>query len=152
MRYNKTMFDKLSTALVSILTANTKIQSKYDFEASNLEGTPAMTITPSGNESEYATTTENVRIYAFTIRLYAIRGDGTAAERTCEKAMRDMVDTVLDTLDKNWNIFVNTQTGYTFLGMSSAPSQWGYSGRENMYRVAEIKVGIRYHVDTTLLS
>lgn len=145
------MFDKISTAIVNILKTNTKIQSYYDFEASNLEGTPAMTIMPSGNENEYHSTTDNRRTYAFSIRLYVTRGDGNDKEATCEKTMRDLVDTVLDTLDKNWNLSVVTQTGYTFLGMSASPSQWGYAGRENMYRVAAISVRLTYEVDTTAL-
>lgn len=150
------MFDKISTALSSILSANTKIQSKYDFEASNLEGTPAMSITASANENDYSTTTENTRMYAFLVRLYVLRGDSADSERTCEKTMRDMVDGVLDTLDKNWNMSgssaVASQTGYTFLGMSAAPSQWGYAGRENVYRFAEVKVKLRYNIDTTLIT
>ncbi len=146
------MFDKISTAIVNILKTNTKIQSYYDFECSNLEGSPAMTIMPSGNENDYHSTTDNKRVYAFIVRLYILRGDTMAMERTCEKTIRDLVDTVLDTIDKNWNISVATQTGYTFLGMSAAPSQWGYAGRENMYRVAEIRIKLTYEVDTTLLT
>lgn len=147
------MFDKISTYLMSILAGNSLIQSKYDFETSNPEGFPFLTITPSANENEYSTTTENRRVYAFVIRLYVERGSGNDAERACENTMREMVDTVLDTIDKNYNMTtLETQTGYTPLLMSAAPSQWAYAGRENVMRVAEIRVQLHFDVDTTLIS
>jgi hypothetical protein len=149
------MFNKISTAIVNLLKSNSLIQSVYNYEASNLEGFPAMTITPSANESEYSTTTENRRVYAFMVRLYVVRGSGADAENTCENTMRDLVDTVLDKLDKNFYFTdgaIQTQTGYTFLFMSSSPSQWGYAGRENEMRVAEIRVRVHFDVDTTLIS
>jgi hypothetical protein len=147
------MFDKISTKLFSLLNANTLIQSKYNYEATKLEGFPALTLTASANENEYSTTTENNRAYAFVIRLYVLRGSGPTAENDCENTMRELVDTVLDTLDKNYNMVgLETQTGYMFLNMYAAPSTWGYAGRENEMRVAEIKVQLHFNIDTTLIS
>lgn len=147
------MFDKLSTALINLLKTNTKIQSVYNFEASKLEGYPALTLTASANENEYSTTTENRRTYAFMVRLYVERGSSPDAENTCEATMRDLVDTVLDKIDKNYNLgTIVTQTGYTFLWISATPSQWGYSGGANEMRVAEISIKIHYDIDTTLIS
>lgn len=140
---------------MSILSNLSKIQSMYNYEASELDGTPALTLTPSANESEYSTTSENTRIYAFVIRLYVARGSGKSAEDECENTMREMVDDVLDRLDRNYYLrdtTVPTGTGYAFLGMSASPSQWGYAGRENQHRVAEIKVQLRFNIDTTLIS
>lgn len=148
------MFNKISTALFNLLKPLSKIQSFYNYEASNIDGTPALTLTPSANDSEYSTTTENKRVYAFVIRLYTVRGSGSDAESTCENTMRDMVDSVLDALDKNYYALgssIASQTGYTFLSMSAAPSQWGYSGRENEMRVAEIKVKLNFYVDVTAI-
>lgn len=147
------MFEKISTALIDLLKTNTKIQSFYNFEASNLEGYPALTITPSGNENQYSTTTENSRVYPFMVRLYVERGSGNDAERTCESTMRDLVDTVTDKIDRNFNLStILAQTGYTFLMISAAPSAWGYAGRENNLRVAEIIVRVHYDIDTTLVG
>ena len=149
------MFDKISQALFDLIkgpTPNTLIQSSYQYEASALDGFPALTLTPSANESDYSTTTENRRVYAFMIRLYVERGSDATAESTCEKTMRKLVDTVLDTIDKNYRtISIDSQTGYTFLFMHAAPSQWGYSGRENQMRVAEIRVRLEFDVDTTMI-
>lgn len=140
---------------MTLLSSLTKIQSFYNVEATNLEGFPALTLTPSANDSDYATTTENRRVYAFMIRLYVERGSGTTAERTAESTMRDLVDSVLDRLDKNYylsGVTIGTQTGYTFLYMGATPSRWGYSGRENEMRVAEIGVKLYFDIDTTLIS
>jgi hypothetical protein len=149
------MFEKISTALMSLFSNLSKIQSQYNVEASNLEGFPALTLTPSGNESAYDTTTENRRVYGFVVRLYVERGSGTDAERTAESTMRDLVDTVLDRLDKNYyfgGTTIPSQTGYTFLFVESAPSKWGYAGRENEMRVAEVNIKVHFHIDTTLIS
>ncbi len=147
------MFDKISTKLMSLLSGNTLIQSKYNYEASNVEGFPALTLTPSANENEYATTTENQRTYAFVVRLYTERGSTATAENECENTMRELVDTVLDTLDKNYNMIgLETQTGYIFINMMAAPSLWGYAGRENQMRVAEIRIQLNFYIDTTLIT
>lgn len=147
------MFDKISTSLFTLLKANSLLQSCYNYEASKLEGFPALTLTPSSNENEYATTTENRRVYAFVIRLYVERGSDPTGENSCENTMRELVDTVLDDLDKNHSdLVIDSETGYTFLMMRAAPSQWGYAGRENEMRVAEIRVQLHYDIDTTLIT
>lgn len=149
------MFEQVSQALLSILSDLPKVQKQYAYEASNLEGFPALTLTPSANESSYSTTTENRRTYAFVIRLYVARGSSDAAERQCEETMRDLVDSVLDRLDKNYYLedtTIPSQTGYTFLYMNSAPSVWGYAGRENEMRVATILVQLHFDIDTTLIT
>lgn len=148
------MFDKISTALMEKLQTLTKIQSFYNFEASNIEGSPALTLTPSANESEYSSTTENRRVYAFVVRLYVDRpSSGNAAEQTAEKTMRDLVDTVLDRLDVNHQLSnIAAQSGYSFLFMEATPSRWGYAGRENIMRVAEINVRLHFDVDVTVIS
>ena len=147
------MFDKISTALKNLFTSNTLIQTIYDFEASEAEGFPFLTITPSANSSDYSSTTENRRVYAFVIRLFTERLSGLSNERACENTMREMVDSLLDALDNNWHLpNLETETGYTFCFMRAAPSQWGYAGRENNMRVAEIKVELIFDVDVNLIS
>lgn len=140
---------------MNLLSSLPKIQSFYNFEATNLEGFPALTLTPSANSNEYSTTTENRRSYAFVIRLWVERGKDANDERQAELTMRDLVDTVLDRLDKNYyltDVTLETQTGYTFLFMSATPSQWGYAGRENEMRVAEIRFQLHFDIDTSLIT
>jgi hypothetical protein len=147
------MFEKVSNALKTILSTNSLIQNVSDYEASKLEGFPAMTITPAANENAYNSTSENRRVYAYMVRLYVIRNSGADEESECEKTMRLLVDTVLDTIDKNHSALnVASQTGYTFLFMHAAPSQWGYAGAANEMRVAEIQVRVEYDVDVNLIS
>lgn len=135
------------------LTSLSKIQSFYNYEASNIEGSPALTLTPSANESEYSSTSENRRVYGFVLRLYVDRPSGNSNEQTAEKAMRDLVDDVLNRLDYNHQLNnIPATTGYTFLFMEAAPSRWGYSGREQIQRVAEINIRLHFDVDVTLIS
>lgn len=147
------MLEYLSQKFKTILEGNTLIQEVFDYEASNISGSPCATITPSGNANDYHSTTENHRRYSFVIRLYIRRGSQSSDEKTTESAMRQLVDTVLDDLDKNHQLSgLGTQTGYIFLFMRAAPSQWGYAGRELEMRVAEINITVDFHVDVTAIS
>lgn len=147
------MFDNISSALIGLIQTRTKIQEVYDYEASKITGYPAAIVIPAGNENAYSTTTENRRIYAFVIRLYTERGSTPAAEKQCEKTMRDMVDSVLDVMDLNYSsINISCPTGYTFLFMHATPSTWGYAGRETEMRFAEVKVQLEFDVDVNLIS
>lgn len=145
------MIQKLVTKLKAILDANTLLQVVYPYEREDSSGTPFASITPSGNENAYQTTTENNRVYAFLIRLFVERKGQTTVE-DCETTMRELVDSVLNDLDSNHRMSgLQTQTGYTFLFLDAAPSAWGYVGRENEYRVAEITVRIHFSVDINLV-
>ena len=147
------MFEKIVQQLKTYLEDNTLIESVYDFEASELEGSPVGVVLPSGNESEYTSTTENRRTYGFVLRLYVDRLSGTVNEQACEKTMRELVDTVLNDLDKNFQLTgLPTQAGYCMLFMSASPSAWGYAGRENIYRVADINVQVNFDIDVGVTS
>ena len=149
------MFDKISTALAGILSTSaiTKLQKVYEYEASELEGFPALTLTPSANESAYSTNTENRRVYAFVARIYVERGSSAAAEAECENTMRELVDNVLDAIDKKHStLSVEAQTGYTFLFMRAAPSTWGYAEGATKLRVAEVQIRVEFDVDVNLIS
>ena len=147
------MWDKLTTKLKDILQANDLITNTYTFEASELSGTPIATLTPSFNENDYTTTTENTRVYAFMLRLYVSRPSGEDEEYQSEMAMKELVDSVLDDLDKNHRLSgLETKTGYTFLFLEATPSIWGYAGRENEYRVAEIIIRSHFAVDINQIS
>jgi len=130
------------------MIANTLLQNVYVFETIEAEGEPFASITPSANESEYDTTTENTRVYAFTIRLFKERG-GETDQEDAEAAMRELVDSVLDDMDKNWDLSgLPTPAGYTYLFMEAAPAAWGYVEREVGLRLAEINLRVHFHIDT----
>lgn len=147
------MLEKISNYFKNILTANSLIQEVFDYEASDISGSPCATITPSGNANDYHSTTENHRRYAFMVRLYVRRGSSAENEKATEQAIRQLVDTVLDDFDKNHQLLnLGNETGYTFLFMRAAPSQWGYAGRELEMRVAEILLTVDFHVDVFAIS
>lgn len=147
------MWDQISTAILNVLNANDLISNAYDFEAAEFDADPVATLVPSANENDYATTTENRRTYAFTLRIFKTRLTGENPESTTEAAMRQLVDSVMDDLDKNHRIStLESKAGYTFLFLEAAPSQWGYAGRENVYRVAEIIVKVHFSVDVNVIT
>lgn len=148
------MWENLSTALAAILSKNflTQLENVYEYEASKLDGFPALTITPSASENDYHSTTENRRVYAFTVRVYAQRGSSPADEAKAEKTMRLLVDSVINRLDESSDTLnVAAVDGYTYLFLSAAPARWGYINRESDVRVAEIGVRVHYDVDTTAI-
>ena len=150
------MWDKIIKKLETILKANTKIQETFIYEVEKLEGTPACTIVPSDNESLYFTTADNERMYIFNVTLYVNRTvapAGKNVEYNADKILRDLVDSVLDDFDKNYSLTgIENPTGYTFINLFALPSKWGYSGREDEYRVAQITIKCRVLVDVTLIS
>lgn len=146
------MWEEMNKQLRDILIDNSLIEEVYTFETDNYKGEPFATLTPSANEAHFDTTTENRRIYAFIIRLFKERG-GASTPADAEAAMRELVDSVLDDLDKNWNLTgVDVPTGYDFLFIEAAPSAWGYVPRETELREAEIIVRCHFEVNTQLIS
>lgn len=145
------MFEVLINKIVSILEDNTLIQEVWDYEVEKFVGDPVVTVTPSVNESDYDTTEENVRIYAFTLRVFinrSVRQKGAADE-----VMRGVVSSILDDFDKNYTLTgISPPTGYTFINVFAVPSTWGYVNREAEYRVAEITLRCRVSVDLTAIS
>lgn len=145
------MFGKVITKLQVLLEATGLFQVVYPYEREDPTGTPFATITPSTNESGYETTSDNRRVYAFLVRLFVERKGQSNAD-ACETTTRALVDSVLNTFDANHQLHgLETQAGYTFLFMEAAPSKWGYVGRENEYRVAEIDVRVHFSVDVNLI-
>ncbi|HBX15906.1 MAG: hypothetical protein UV20_C0009G0019 [Candidatus Magasanikbacteria bacterium GW2011_GWA2_42_32] len=145
------MWENLSDKLISILEANTLIQESYDYEVGKFEGDPAVTLTPSSNESDYSTTIHNERVYAFNCMVFVDRtkrGD-SEAERVC----RALVDSILDDFDKNYTLSgLLLSAGYTMLYVEAVPARWGYVERENVYRVAEITIKVHLDVDVTTIT
>lgn len=145
------MLRNLVAKLKSILDGVAELQQVYPYEREDPTGTPFATITPASNANDYATTTENRRVYAFTIRLFVERKGQTTVE-DCEETMRDLIDVVLDVFDSNHRLpGLQLPVGYTYLLMEAAPSVWGYVGRENEYRTAEISLRVHFSVDVNLV-
>ena len=149
------MWDEIIAEVKSIIDANEKKEEAYDYEVSGFEGFPAVTITPSGNDSDYSSTTENEIVYAVLIRCFVPRG-GQDDENSAEKTMRELVDSIMRDFAKDGNnrlTNITTPAGYTMLVVEAIPSNWGYMGnREEELRVAEITLRVHVHVDVTAIS
>ena len=145
------MFTTLLTKITSILSANTLVSEVFNYEAEQFNEDPTAIVTPSGNEGDYSTTKENERIYAFNLKLFVSRSDRTPKE--ADRVLRNLVDSVLDDFDKDYYFSgLTVPTGYTMINVFATPSSWGYSGREDEFRVAEITIKCRVSVDVTNIS
>lgn len=132
------------------LEANTKIQNVYQYPALKFSGYPAATIVPSDNESDFETTTTNVRIYSFQIRIFEqIKNDNL---NKAYETIEDLIDDVLDDFDKDPALTgVTMPTGYTMLTVEAAPSVTGIVDRLDLL-MSMITVKIRVEVDTQQIS
>lgn len=145
------MWTEINQQLKSILESNTKIQEVYDYEKERFEGDPVATITASENDGDYATTIDNRRIYAFTVRLYVNRTNRN--DNMAERIMRELVDTVIDDIDKNYTLTgISNPTGKTLLFVEAVPSRWGYVESDIVMRIAEITIKAHVNVDVTLIT
>lgn len=145
------MWKNLVEKLQTILEATNLFQVVYPYEREDPEGTPFATIMPSANENSYSTTTENTRVYAFLVRVFVER-KGQSNVAGCETTTRALMDAVLDAFDRNHRLTgLSSVSGYTYLFMEATPSKWGYVGRENEYRIAEVNVRVHFSIDVTVV-
>jgi len=147
------MWENLIEKLKAILVANDKLQEVYAYEVEKFEGQPSAVIVPSDNDSEYSTTVDNSRVYAFSVFLFVARGDNFYSDSEADRVLRALVDSVLDDFDSDWQLSgLTLNTGYSMLFMEAAPSSWGYTDREMVYRMAEITLRVHLNVNTDLIN
>ncbi len=130
-------FSTILAKIAAIITAQTSyFQSGavflYEPEIKDINSDPFASIIPSGNESDYLTTSENKRQYSFVIRIFVERKSRTPAE--AETVLRGAIDALLDAFDNDY-----TLTG-TVLGCRATPSKWGYILADKEYRTADINI------------
>lgn len=157
------MIRNIINKLSDILNANGDLQEVFKYEVEQFTGDPGATIVPSANDGDYETTEENVRIYAFTVRLFVNRTVRTKKE--ADEVLSDLVDSVLDDFDKYYGLSatgtdgsvipggaIENPAGYLFINIFAVPSIWGYAGRESEFRVAELTIRCRVNVDLSTIS
>ena len=146
------MFATLRTKIVDIIRENEFIQETFPYEVEEFKGDPACTVTPSGNESDYNTTDENVRLYTFNIRVYVTRTK-PRTKKQADEVLTEVIDSLLDDFDKNYTLSgIVMPIGYTFLNSFALPSIWGYYGREAEYRYAELLIKCRVSIDLNAID
>jgi len=146
-------FNILSTKIKSILEGISDIQIVYDYPWLKFSGYPAATVTPSGYDSDYETSSENQRVYIYTLRLFVNLNDvnkTTYKEKVEDghRIIRELTDTVIDTFDKDELLDgIILPTGYTMIGVKPVPSSIVYFPQEKMV-VSEIKLEVKISFDT----
>lgn len=144
-------FKILRPQVKTLLSSISAIQEVSGSPKLRFSGYPACYVIPSDNKSDYETNSENVRIYAFIVRVFYDTKETGIGDALV--AMESLVDTILDTFDKedfgtNLTRTVGTglPTGYTFLNIMANPSLWGELPEENLIMV-EINVKVRLSID-----
>jgi hypothetical protein len=145
------MWETILLKLQELVDSTDRFAQTEIYEIEQFSGSPVAIIVPSSNENDYYSNSENVRIYAFTISMYVNRSvspTGTKVEVEADRIMRNLIDSVLDICDRNYLMEgLEVPAGYTFINMFALPSVWGYSGKDDEYRVSTITVKCRVIVN-----
>lgn len=139
-----------STIMTRISTEITTCQDVSDYEKTRFKGFPAVTVVCSGNENDYYSTAQNLRVFGFVIRIYEqlenvpeVDAVSDNAKERAEEIMERVVSEMLDTFDEFYEFGGNADY------CKATPSAWGYAKLAHGWcRVAEIKleVGLTYNV------
>lgn len=147
-----TLKDRIETKLNNV----SKIQEVWDEPRQVFNGFPAAVIIPSDQESDYETTSENERVYAFIASLFQ-EIQATDRESGIGQALDtlyDLVDDVLDEFDKDPNLSSDGALGldssYQLITVQPAFAGWSQTEDGKMLRV-DITIRVRVSVDITNL-
>ena len=138
-------FASIKTKVVTILEALTNLDSGsvfgYEPEVGEVDQDPFAVVVASGNENDFASSSENKRSYGFSIRLYVERK--SRGLENAETLLQTMVDNLINALDQDYTL------GGEVLISKAAPSSWGYILGDKEYRTAEIIVTAEDWYDVT---
>lgn len=113
----------------------------YEPEIQLVDKDPFAVVTGSDNESDFANTIENKRLYEFSIKVFVERA--SRGDQNAEILTTSIVDRLIDTFDQSGTLSVNG-----VLLVKPSPSAWSYIMADKEYRVAEIKLGVYVWYDT----
>lgn len=114
----------------------------YEPEIDNVTKEPWATVIPSGNDSEFGSTSENKRTYAFDVRIFVKRGD-TRTNSEAEELVTSIINALINAFDQDYTL------GGLALTTEAAPSAWGYAGESLEYRTAAIRIRAKVWFDVT---
>lgn len=143
----------LRSQVKSVLDTITAIQEVSGTPKIKFDGYPAAYVVPSDNEGDYESTTENIRTYAFIVRIfYETKNTGVAEALN---ALEDIIDSVMDAFDEEdlkgsstRLLGVNLPATYTFINVWATPAAWAEIPGENLL-MAELRVRVRVSIDIT---
>ena len=125
-------FHDIRAAIVDKVDELTKVQKTYGYDPSTIEGIPAVIVSPSDNEADYGSTSNDRIVFVFKLRAYYTI-EKESEEDEAETALEEVVDEIL-TAFKERNVL-----GSACDWVEPAPSIWEYESRgEAVYRVAEL--------------
>lgn len=145
----------LNTNLYNLLNDNKTtlgIQEVYEYPEMKFTGYPAVHMNPSDQDNDYETTSENLRTYAFKIRLF-----DEVSEQGMQDALttlRTLADSIIDKIDQEnelhtgMTINANLPARYTFINIVATPSNWGQTDEEQLV-FNELTVRIKVSVDVS---
>jgi len=143
----------LRPQIKTLLDTITTLQEVSQAPKIKFNGYPAAHIVPSENSGDYETTSENIRTYAFTIRIF-YETKNTSID-TAFTALEQVVDSVIDKFDQEdlkgsatRKVGISLPTGYTFLNIFASPNVWGELTEEQLI-MAEVSVRVRISRDIT---
>lgn len=143
----------LRPQIETLLNTVTTLQEVSRSPKIKFEGYPAAHIVPSENSGDYETTKENIRTYAFMIRVF-YETKSTTIENALT-ALEEVVDTIIDKFDQEdlkgvttRTVGINLPTDYMYINMFATPGRWGELPDDQLI-MAEIGVKVRISVDVS---
>lgn len=137
----------------TLLQTIPEIQEVSSVPKIRFDGYPAAYVVPSENSADYETTSENIRTYAFIVRIFYETKQGGVGNAI--EALEGVVDDVLDAFDQEdlkdiatRTVGVSLPASYTFINVWASPSTWGELPDEQLV-MTELKVRVRVSIDIT---
>ena len=136
----------------TLLESETLLQEVKGFPTLKFTGYPGAYVVPSTNESDYETTTENERVYAFLVRVFYETKDGGIENALI--ALEGAVDSIMDAVDEDSYkgadrvIGVDLPAKYTYLHTYAINGEWGTIEEESLV-FTELTIRVHLSVDIT---
>lgn len=149
-----TLRPQIGTLLSSLTSGgNTIIQEVSNTPKLKFSGYPAAYVVPSDLESEYETTIENERVYAFIVRLFHETKETGIGDAIA--ALEDVVDSVIDAIDQedkkaaaSRTIGISLPSDYVFLAIAATPGMWAELPSEQLI-MSEVRLRVRISYDAS---
>ncbi len=143
----------LRPQIKTLLDTVTTLQEVSQVPKIKFDGYPAAHIVPSENSNDYETTKENIRVYAFTVRLF-YETKQTSLEDAMY-ALEEVTDSVIDLFDQEdlkgsatRTLGMSLPDNYMFINIFATPNRWAVLSDDQLV-MAEITVQIRISVDVS---
>lgn len=111
-----TKYSAIITAIDTLIATITAVKEHYTYEPQQFTKYPAVTITPIGHQEEYLSLGVTSRTYTFAIRVYGqLDNSRTGTTNNSQITVRDLVDSIIDTIGLQSNITIGGSCDYSEL-------------------------------------